>query len=170
MKFDYEMTPIRLLLLTLISGMIGFHAVAALASFSVPTAEALNVHAFLGKGSAGRDAKLFDFDDTATAGSGTTANATFEQQLKLAASATDTSINLASYFDNCSYIAVREISAATSGVLFGPATTNANKFTIPANGIVIFKNGAATPPTLYFTNPSGTDAVYVKVVAVGNRT
>jgi hypothetical protein len=145
-------------------------SVQAIATSTVPTADALNVHCFVGKGTAGRDAKLLDFDDTASLGAGTTANAVFTQQLKLAAGASDTSINLSSYFDNCSYVAVREISAATSGVLVGPATTNANKFTLAASGVYVFKNGAGTPPTLYFTNPSGSDTVYVEVVAVGNRT
>lgn len=147
-----------------------FTCVTVWAASTVPTADTLNVHVFVGKGTAGRDAKLVDFDDTALLGSGTTANAVFTQQLKLAASASDTSINLSSYFDTCSYVSIREISGATSGVLVGPATTNANKFTLAANGVYVFKNGAGTPPTLYFTNPSGSDAVYLEVVAVGNRT
>lgn len=143
---------------------------AAQASFTVPTAENLNVHAFIGKGTAGRDAKLLDFDDTALLGSSTTANATYSQVVKLAPSAADTTVVLSSFFDNASYIAVQEISGATSGVMVGPATTNSNKFTVSGSGVFLFKNAAATPPTLYFTNPSGTDTVYVEVTAVGNRT
>lgn len=147
-----------------------FACLSVYAASTVPTADSLNVHFFVGKGTAGRDAKLLDFDDTALLGSGSTANAVYTQQLKLATSAADTTVNLSTYFDNVSYVAIKEISGATSGVLVGPATTNSNKFTVAANGVYIFKNGAGTPPTLYFTNPSGTDVVYVEVIAVGNRT
>lgn len=144
--------------------------VSSMATSTVPTAQTLNVHAYVGRGTAGRDEKILEYDDTASVGLGTTSNAQYRQQIKLAASATDTSVNLATYFDNASYISVKEISGATSGVLWGPSAGGANKFTLSASGVLLFKNGAATPPTLYFTNPSGADAVYIEVAAVGNRT
>lgn len=154
-----------------ILGAVGGYSIcAAIATSTVPATNNLNVHTYIGLGTPGRDTKLLDYDDSSTVGLGTTANATFRTEIKLAPNATDTSINLSTYFDTVSYVGATDVSGATSGFLIGPATGAGNKFTVGTSGVYEFKNGAATPPTLYFSNPSGTDTVYVEVVAAGTHT
>jgi hypothetical protein len=131
---------------------------------TAPTAERVNASFYLGRGTVGRDRKLLDFDEAST----TTDNAQYEELIELAAS-TSTTVDLSTKLDSCRYFAVQDVSSAASGFLWGPNTTNANKFTVTTNGCAIVNNGAATPPTLYFTNPSGSATIQIKVVAIGSR-
>lgn len=82
---------------------------------------------------------------------------------ELAASAADQQVNLASYVDTATLIGVRDRN--NTGVKVGIGATN--KFTLAANGFIAFKNGDATPPTLYLDNVSATDKAFVEITILG---
>lgn len=127
---------------------------------TTPAGEQLSVHTHLTKG----DDTLWDVDDTTT-----TCNTVYRELLELAASASDTSVNLSTKMDTCEYIFVREVTSHT--FKYGPSAGAGNKFTVGADKPVeIGFDEGGTPPTLYFSNPSGTDAIFIELIAVGGRT
>lgn len=98
------------------------------------------------------------------------ANALYTEQLELAASAADTSVDLATKLDTCMMIVIREVGGNTAGALYGPAAGAGNKFALGGGkGTVIRLKDNSTPPVLYISNPSGTDKLFVEVTAIGAR-
>jgi hypothetical protein len=130
---------------------------------ATPTADRLNCRAFLTYGSTiGTQRILLDYTESTA----TTGFQAFVVPLELSASATDQSVNLASYVDTATFIAVRDRN--NTGVLVGRTTGTSARLQVAANGFIIFKNGAATPPTLYFDNVSTTDKAFIEIVVLGS--
>lgn len=130
---------------------------------ATPTAERLKCRAVLSHGSTiGSERILLDYtESTATTG--------FQAvviPVELAASATDTSVNLANYVDTATFIAVKDRN--NTGVLVGRTSGTSARFTLAGNGFILFKNGAATPPTLYLDNVSSSEKAFVEIIVMGS--
>lgn len=98
------------------------------------------------------------------------ANAIYTEQLELAISATDTSLDLSTKLDTCMMIIIREVGSNTTGALYGPAAGAGNKFALGGGkGTVLRLKDDSTPPTLYFSNPSSTLKLFIEVTAIGSR-
>lgn len=130
---------------------------------AIPTAERLKCRAVLSHGSTiGSERILLDFTESTS----TTGFQSVVIPVELAASATDTSLNLASYVDTATYIAVKDRN--NTGVLVGRTTGTSARFNITGNGFILLKNGASTPPTLYFDNVSTTEKAFIEVIVMGS--
>lgn len=85
--------------------------------------------------------------------------------VKLVESASETTLNLASYCSQVAAIVV--LDRGGTGIKVGTAT-GATKFDVaPNKALAVGYNTGDTPPTLYFTNPSSTATAYVEVGIVG---
>lgn len=127
-----------------------------------PTTEKLNARIFMSYGSTvGRERILLDYTESTS----TTGFQAVVIPVELAASATDTSLNLASYVDTATMIAVRDRN--NTGVKVGLAS-GGTKAQVAANGFYCYKNGNATPPTLYFDNVSGSTKAFIEVIIMGS--
>lgn len=129
---------------------------------ATPSTQRLNCRIVLSYGSSlGSEVVLLDYTEaTTTVG--------FQKAiipLELAASATDQSVNLASYFDTATFIAV--IDRNNTGVLVGRTAGTSARHNLAANGPFVYKNGAATPPTLYFDNSSASKKAFVEIIVMG---
>lgn len=126
-----------------------------------PSAEALNARVLLTHGSTlGKERILLDYT-----ASGLTGNRSVVIPMEIAANATDQSLNLASYVDTATIIAVRD--RGSTGIKVGLAS-GGTKAQIAANKFWSYENGNATPPTLYFDNVSAADKAYFDVYVLGN--
>lgn len=129
---------------------------------ATPTAERLKCRAALSYGSTiGSERVLLDFTESTS----TTGFQAVVIPIELAASATDSSLNLASYVDTATYIAVKDRN--NTGVLVGRTSGTSARLQVAGNGFILFKNGASTPPTLYFDNVSTTDKAFIEVIVMG---
>ncbi len=95
------------------------------------------------------------------------ANSWLRLPLDLAASATNQTLNLATYFTSVTWIAV--VDKGGTGLLVGTATGTSGRCKVAASKMLAFCNGDATPPTLYIDNVSSTDAAFVEVYAFGTQ-
>lgn len=133
---------------------------------ATPTALRMILSMYLGHGTAGSDKKCLDFDEPSTV----TGNAIYQEIMELAASATDTSLDLSTKMDSIHCVSIREISGNTAGAKFGPAAGAGNKFNLGGSkaAVLRFKTDD-TPPTLYFTNPDASNKLFLEITAIGNR-
>lgn len=130
---------------------------------AVPTAKILKAQGYLAWGDdLGDEDKLFEFTEATS----TTGNTSAKIPKKLAAGATDSSVDLSTFCTTATYIAVKDEGG--TGIKVGHAA-GAGKTQIAANGFLIFKNGVATPPTLYFDNVSGATDAYLSILVMGAR-
>jgi hypothetical protein len=88
--------------------------------------------------------------------------------LELAISATDAQVNLSSYVDTATFIAIEDRN--NTGVLVGRTAGTAARLNVAANGWLCFKNGASTPPTLFFDNPDGANKAFINIYILGSST
>lgn len=84
--------------------------------------------------------------------------------IALPSSAANQTLNLASYCRAATYIAI--VSRDANGCNIN-LTTDDTKFQIAGEGVFAFKNRNATPPTIYFDNPSSSEISYVDVIVLG---
>lgn len=84
--------------------------------------------------------------------------------IALPLSAANQTLNLASYCSVVKYIAI--VSKDDIGCNVNLAT-GGTKFQIEAGGLLVYENRNATPPTLYFDNPSSASISYVDVILMG---
>lgn len=133
---------------------------------STPTASRMIFSTYVGYGDSGQDRELLNFDEPST----TDANAVYTELIELAASASDTSVDLSTKLDSCSLIVIRELSGNTAGAKYGPAAGAGNKFNLGGSKAVALRlKTDDTPPTLYFSNPDGTNKLFIELTAVGKR-
>lgn len=127
---------------------------------ATPTAQQLKARAYMAYGdTAGDERILLDYTEAST----TTGFQNIVIPKELAASATDTTVDLSTFVDTATFIAVRDRN--NTGVKVGLAS--AGKMTIAANGFIMFKNGVATPPTLYLDNVSASDKAFIEILILG---
>jgi len=127
---------------------------------ATPTAETFILHAFLGRGSATDPIAVFEKSSTSLSGFRI---ATITKEF--ATSATDQSVNLADFVDTATLIAIEDTN--NTGVLVGRTTGTSARLQVAANGFLLYHNGNATPPTLYFDNVSGTEKAFIKIYILG---
>lgn len=133
---------------------------------ATPTALRMILSMYLGYGAAGSDRPCLDFDEPSTV----TGNAIYQETMELAASATDTSLDLSTKMDTIHAVAIREISGNTAGAKYGPAAGAGNKFNLGGSKAVVLRfKTDDTPPTLYFTNPDASNKLFLEITAIGNR-
>lgn len=133
---------------------------------AAPSNSRINVDLFVSFGDPGNDQIVLNISEL-TPISG---NAIVQRALKLTASQTNQSLNLASELSSVQAIVIKDVTAsAAGGVLFGADSTG-TKFEIAAGRATVLRPKAgSTPPTLYFTNPSSTDDLYLEVIALGSK-
>lgn len=133
---------------------------------ALPTNDQFNGKFYLSFGSViGKERVLLDVTDTIQ----TAGNRDVVIPMKVAANTTNNQINLASYVDSATYISVRELTTGTSG--FKVDVSNAaTKPQVTAGGLLLWKNGAATPPTLYIDNPDAALEVLLEISILGSNT
>lgn len=149
---------IKRFIVTLVAVLAILPSIAA-----TPTAERLKCRAVLSHGSTiGSERILLDYTESTS----TTGFQAVVIPVELAASATDTSVNLASYVDTANFIAIKDRN--NTGVLVGRTTGTSARFNITGNGFLLLKNGAGTPPTLYFDNVSSTEKAFIEVIVMGS--
>lgn len=130
---------------------------------STPSAERLKCRAALSYGSTlGSERTLLDYTESVD----TTGFQATVIPLEIAASGVDQSVNLASYVDTATFIAVRDRN--NTGVLVGRTTGTTARLQVAANGFLMFKNGNSTPPTLYFDNVSTTEKAFIEIIVMGS--
>lgn len=128
---------------------------------AVPAASTLKVQIYVAHGSSlGSEAVLLNFSES----SSTEGNRKLLLAKEYAASATDQSVDLSTFLNTATWIFVKEQSGV--GVKVGLAS-GGTKAQIAANGVWGYKNGTATPPTLYFDNVSATDACFIEITVLG---
>lgn len=133
---------------------------------AVPADQTIIYSTYVGFGTQGNERTLLDFDEPAT----TVGNAAYTTTLELAASATDTSLDLSTVMDSCSAIIIRELSGNTAGAKYGPAAGAGNKFNLGASTAVVLRlKTDDTPPVLYFSNPDSVNKLFLEVSALGKR-
>lgn len=129
---------------------------------ATPSTEKLNVSAYASFGSTqGLERILLNYTEAST----TTGFQAVVIPLELAISATDQSVNLASYVDTATFIGIRDRN--NTGVLVGRTTGTSARLQVAANGFLLYKNGNSTPPTLYFDNVSGSDKAFIEIIVLG---
>ncbi len=133
---------------------------------AAPTSKQINVDLFVSLGDPGNDQIFLDFSEP----SSLSGNAFFNKTLKLAASAVNTSVNLSLEMTSAAVIVIRDLTASpVGGIQFGADSTG-TKFEIsPGSATVLRPKAGSTPPTLYFSNPSATDDLYIEVLAIGTK-
>lgn len=126
-----------------------------------PTAEQLAYRVYAAHGDDPSDRRVvLDYTEAST----TTGNQAVVVPLELAASASNTSVNLASYVDTATFVSIRD----RGGTGFKVSLVNTGaKFQVASNGVFSFKNGVSTPPTLYIDNVSTTDATFLEISILG---
>lgn len=130
---------------------------------ATPTAQQLKAKAYMAYGdTAGAERILLDYTEAST----TTGFQNIIIPKELAISATDQTVDLSAHVDTATFIAVRDRN--NTGVKVGLAS--ANKMTVAANGFLMFKNGATTPPTLYLDNVSASDKAFIEIAVLGTST
>ncbi len=128
---------------------------------TVPTSQQLNFRCVASFGDTiGSERIILDYTEPTT----TTGFQAIIIPVELAASATDTQVNLASYVDTATFITILDRNNTGFKVAAGGT---ANKFTIAADGCFSIKNGAATPPTLYLDNVSTTAKAFIEIGVMG---
>lgn len=133
---------------------------------AVPSDQTLILSMYVGYGTQGTERTLLDFDEPST----TVGNVAYSTTLELAASATDTSLDLSTVLDSCTAIVIREMSGNTDGAKYGPAAGAGNKFNLGASKAVVLRlKTDDTPPTLYFSNPDTVNKLFLEVSAIGKR-
>lgn len=130
---------------------------------TVPAADTFTAKAYLAYGSTQGSEKILLDKSVVTASGG---NRWVNIPIELAASATDTQLNLSTYLDTATWIAVEEVSTSTTGFNVGVAA--ANKVQVATEGIYLYKNRNSTPPTLYLDNPDATNKVMLNISVLGN--
>lgn len=99
-----------------------------------------------------------------------TSNVLFSREIALAPNTTDTAINLANEMAACkSWGLVDETVGSTANVAYASTAGAATKFQLDVGGACAHKQLTGAPPTLYLTNASPTDTLYVRVSAIGSR-
>lgn len=86
---------------------------------------------------------------------------------ELATSATDTSFNLASFADTATWIILKDRSGQAFHVALASGQAAGIRHQIAANGVYLYKNANATPPTLYLSNPDGSNKVFGEIIILG---
>lgn len=127
---------------------------------ATPDTQQLNCQAYLSYGSVdGQEQVLLNYNEaTSTVG--------FQSSIipvELAASAVNTSVDLSGYVDTATFIGV--LDRNNTGVSVGVGTTD--KMNVAANGFILWKNGAATPPTLKISNTSTTAKAFIQILIMG---
>lgn len=130
---------------------------------TAPSADKFTAKAYLAFGATQGQEKILLDKSVETSSGG---NRWLNIPLELAASATDTQLNLATYVDTATWIAVEEVSTGTTG--FNINIASANKQQVAAEGVWLYKNRNATPPTLYIDNPDGSNKIMLNVAVLGN--
>lgn len=129
---------------------------------AAPTAEQINLRIYASLGDVpGAERIAVDYTES----SSTEGNQVAVIPLEFAASEANTSLDLSDFVDTATIIAV--IDRGGTGIDVGHSNTG-TKVAVAANGPFVFKNRASTPPTLYFTNPSGSDKAFILVAVMGS--
>lgn len=130
---------------------------------SAPDPEAIKLEVSLRHGDTlGAERSLCNYIES----SGTTGNQSSVLSQEVAASATDTSLDLSDHIDTLTVITIKDRSNV--GFKVGLAS-GGTKIEVAANGVIAFKNGASTPPTLYFDSVSASDKAFLEISLAGSR-
>lgn len=128
---------------------------------ATPTGQKLNVQLSATWGdSLGGEEKFVDFSEATS----TTGNARARISKKYAAAAANQSVDLSQFVTTATWIAV--VDRGGTGINFALDNTG-TKLEVAANGVAMYKNANATPPTLYLTNPNADNAAYVDIIVLG---
>lgn len=92
-----------------------------------------------------------------------TANRLLRIPYEIAASGTDTSVNLGTYLDSLKFVIV--VDKSNIGVKVGKAS-GAGKFTVGANKFMVITETSTF--TVYLDNPDGSNATYGEIIAIGS--
>lgn len=82
-----------------------------------------------------------------------------------AASASNQSLDLSAFVDTATWIIVIDRGGVGVNIALGGSDT---AFQLAGNGVFAYKNANATPPTLYFDNPSSTLKTFIDVIVLGS--
>lgn len=95
-------------------------------------------------------------------------SAIYHDVIELAAAATNTQVDLSTKLDTCEYFQLTELSNPGLTFQFGP-TTGAKYSVEGGKPALIGLDPAVTPPSIYLSNPSVSDKVFIEVIAMGTR-
>ena len=129
---------------------------------AAPTAQRLRVKITAAHGDTdGSQRTLVDFTEATT----TTGNIATVISKEYAASAANQSLDLSTFVDTASWIFIRDRGGTGINV---NTVSGGTPFQVTANKYFGYANANATPPTLYFTNPSAVDKAFIEVVILGS--
>lgn len=129
---------------------------------ATPTTERLRASVFAGFGDTDDAVEtLLNYTEAST----TVGNRKSKISRELATSAS-TTVDLSGEADTINFIMVQDKNNTGIQVGVGGST---DKLHVAANGFLIFKN-AASPMTLYLTNPSSSDKAFVEISILGTST
>lgn len=130
---------------------------------AVPTAQKLRAQIWLARGDTdGETEQLLSFTESDSV----TGNLIERIGKKYAPAAANQTIDLSTFSVTATYIMIRDLGGTGINVALDAAGV---KFQIAANGVMVFKNANATPPTLYLTNPDAINNAYIEVGVLGSR-